>query len=179
MASGYGLESPSPGGARSQGKGLKVNTGLRGLAPRTGFPLNCRTPPLLGANERLPETLVKANTGPLKSAGLGPKSAKARQNTWVFCGYTWKTPGIPGKYPATAWVSCRFPQFCLRFCPRPALRLRETREFPEWSTKHPLFPLTGNAKTKVLGTLSPLFCLPEKLIQANLLLPVGDGGDGF
>ena len=30
-ASGYGLESPSPGGARSQGKGCKVNTGLRGL----------------------------------------------------------------------------------------------------------------------------------------------------
>ena len=41
-ASGYGLESPSPGGARSQGH----NTGLRGLAPCTGFPLNCRTPPL-------------------------------------------------------------------------------------------------------------------------------------
>ena len=50
MASGYGQESPSPGGARSQGKGLKVNTGLRGLVPCTGFPLNCRTPPLLGAN---------------------------------------------------------------------------------------------------------------------------------
>ena len=50
MASGYGLESPSPGGARSQGKGRKVNTGLRGLVPCTGFPLNCRTPPLLGAN---------------------------------------------------------------------------------------------------------------------------------
>ena len=33
------------GGARLQGKGRKVNTGLRGLAPRTGFPLNCRTPP--------------------------------------------------------------------------------------------------------------------------------------
>ena len=49
--SGYGLESPSPGGARSQGKGRKVNTGLRGLVPCTGFPLNCRTPPLLGANE--------------------------------------------------------------------------------------------------------------------------------
>ena len=30
------------GGARSQGH----NTGLRGLAPCTGFPLNCRTPPL-------------------------------------------------------------------------------------------------------------------------------------
>ena len=40
--SGYGLESPSPGGAQSQGH----NTGLRGLAPCTGFPLNCRTPPL-------------------------------------------------------------------------------------------------------------------------------------
>ena len=34
------------GGARSQGH----NTGLRGLAPRTGFPLNCRTRPLLGAS---------------------------------------------------------------------------------------------------------------------------------
>ena len=50
MASGYGQESPSPGGARSQGKGLKVNTGLRGLVPCTGFPLNFRTPPLLGAS---------------------------------------------------------------------------------------------------------------------------------
>ena len=80
-------------------------------------------------------------------AGLGPKSAKSAKYR-VFCGYTWKTPGIPGKYPATAWVSCRFPQFCVRFCPRPALRLRETREFPEWSTKHPLFSLeiSGNAK---------------------------------
>ena len=78
---------------------------------------------------------------------MGPKSAKSAKYR-VFCGYTWKTPGIPGKYPATAWVSCRFPQFCLRFCPRPALRLRETREFPEWSTKHPLFSLeiSGNAK---------------------------------
>ena len=33
-----------------QGKGLKVNTGLRGLVPCTGFPLNFRTPPLLGAS---------------------------------------------------------------------------------------------------------------------------------
>ena len=49
-ASGYGLESPSPGGAQSQGH----NTGLRGLAPRTGFPLNCRTHPLLGAKEYSP-----------------------------------------------------------------------------------------------------------------------------
>ena len=50
MASGCGQESPSPGGAHSQGKGRKINTGLRGLDPRTGFPLNCRTPPLLGAS---------------------------------------------------------------------------------------------------------------------------------
>ena len=78
---------------------------------------------------------------------MGPKSAKSAKYR-LFCGYSWKPPGIPGKYPATAWVSCRFPQFCLRFCPRPALRLRETREFPEWSTKHPLFSLeiSGNAK---------------------------------
>ena len=39
-ASGYGLESPSPGGARSQGH----NTGLRGLAPRSGFPLAADRP---------------------------------------------------------------------------------------------------------------------------------------
>ena len=39
---------------RVQGKGRKVNTVLRGLAPCTGFPLNCRTPPapLLGAKKK-------------------------------------------------------------------------------------------------------------------------------
>ena len=83
----------------------------------------------------------------MSEAVLGPKSAKYR----VFCGYTWKTP----VYLENTWVSCRFPQFCPRFCPRPALRLRETREFPEgnsreteWSTKHPLVSLetSGNAK---------------------------------
>ena len=42
--SGCGQESPSPGGARSQGKGLKVNTGLRGLAPRSRFPLAAERP---------------------------------------------------------------------------------------------------------------------------------------
>ena len=45
-----GKKALALGGARSQGKGRKVNTGLRGLAPRTGCPLNCRTRPLLGAN---------------------------------------------------------------------------------------------------------------------------------
>ena len=74
-------------------------------------------------------------------------------------------------------VFCRFPQFCLRFCPRlrprPALRLRETREFPEWSTnslpKHPLFSLSGNfRKRKVLGTLCFPFCFPENLVELKL-----------
>ena len=73
-----------------------------------------------------------------------PNFRPNRQNAGNFA----ENPCIPGTYPATAWVFCRFPQFCLRFCPRPALRLRETREFPEWSTKHPLFSLeiSGNAK---------------------------------
>ena len=73
-----------------------------------------------------------------------PNFRPNRQNAGNFA----ENPCIPGIYPATAWVFCRFPQFCLRFCPRPALRLRETREFPEWSTKHPLFSLeiSGNAK---------------------------------
>ena len=35
---------PSPGGARSQGKGRKVNTGPRGLALRSGFPLAAERP---------------------------------------------------------------------------------------------------------------------------------------
>ena len=73
-----------------------------------------------------------------------PNFRPNRQNAGNFA----ENPCKPGNYPATAWVFCRFPQFCLRFCPRPALRLRETREFPEWSTKHPLFSLeiSGNAK---------------------------------
>ena len=73
-----------------------------------------------------------------------PNFRPNRQNAGNFA----ENPCIPGIYPATAWVFCRFPQFCLRFCPRPALRLRENSEFPEWSTKHPLFSLeiSGNAK---------------------------------
>ena len=103
----------------------------------------------------------------MSEAVLGPKSAKYR----VFCGYTWKTP----VYLENTWVSCRFPQFCPRFCPRPALRLRETREFPEgnsreteWSTKTPSdFP--GNfRKRKVLGTLWFPSGLPETLGKANM-----------
>ena len=48
-----------------------------------------------------------------------PNFRPNRQNAGNFA----ENPCIPGTYPATAWVFCRFPQFCLRFCPRPALRL--------------------------------------------------------
>ena len=104
----------------------------------------------------------------MSEAVLGPKSAKYR----VFCGYTWKTP----VYLENTWVSCRFPQFCPRFCPRPALRLRETREFPEgnsreteWSTKHPLVSLETSGNAKCWGPSGfPLRSgLPETLGQAN------------
>ena len=97
---------------------------------------------------------------------MGPKSAKSAKYR-VFCGYTWKTPGIPGKYPATAWVSCRFPQFCVRFCPRPALRLRETREFPEWSTKHPLFSLEISGNAKCWGPSVFLFVCRKSIYRPN------------
>ena len=77
-----------------------------------------------------------------------PNFRPNRQNAGNFA----ENPCIPGNYPATGWVFCmvvcRVPRFRLRFCPRPALRLRETRELPEWSTKHPLVSLeiSGNAK---------------------------------
>ena len=111
----------------------------------------------------------------MSEAVLGPKSAKYR----VFCGYTWKTP----VYLENTWVSCRFPQFCPRFCPRPALRLRETREFPEgnsreteWSTKHPVLvslETSGNAKCWgpscfPLGCRKPLY-RPTRRVALFLL----------
>ena len=37
-------ETASPGGARSQGKGRKINTGLQGLVPRSRFPLAAERP---------------------------------------------------------------------------------------------------------------------------------------
>ena len=43
-----------------------------------------------------------------------PNFRPNRQNAGNFA----ENPCIPGNYPATAWVFCRFPQFCLRFCPR-------------------------------------------------------------
>ena len=59
-------------------------------------------------------------------------------------GYTWK---IPCDRLGIVPISSILPRI---FCPRPALRLRETPEFPEWSTKHPpcfpwKFPETQSA----------------------------------
>ena len=72
---------------------------------------------------------------------MGPKSAKSAKYR-VFCGYTWKTRDVAG-----------FLDFASDFAPDQlsdsGVRVnRETREFPEWSTKHPLFSLeiSGNAK---------------------------------
>ena len=74
--SGYGLESPSPGGTRSQGKGLKVNTGLQRLAPRSGFPLgpSSRPPPLLGGaimNTRHEHDTHSHTPSPLRAPSRG------------------------------------------------------------------------------------------------------------
>ena len=88
---------------------------------------------------------------------VGSRFVRGRQivELRVTLGRTGSIPDKPRVYLENTWVSCRFPQFCLRFCPRTALRLRETREFPEgnsreteWSTKHPLVSLetSGNAK---------------------------------
>ena len=120
-------------------------------------------------------SLVGARYPHSPSLGSGGAARRPRRNSQhivrrrVFCGYTWKTPGIPRKYPATAWVSCRFPQFCVRFCPRPALRLRETREFPEWSTKHPLFSLEISGNAKCWGPSVFLFVCRKSLCRPNRL----------
>ena len=82
-----------------------------------------------------------------------------RQNTGVYLEITLRPAG---------WVFCRVPRFRLRFCPRPALRLRETRELPEWISKHPLSGFPGNfRKRKVLETLSFPFWFPETWVQAK------------
>ena len=58
----------------------------------------------------------------------------------------------------------------LRFCPRarPALRLRETREFPEWSTKHPLFSLEISGNKKCWGPSVFLFVCRKTSDSPNL-----------
>ena len=51
------------------------------------------------------------------------------------------------------------PQILPQTTARPALRLRETRELPEWSTKHPLVSLEFSGNAKCWGPSSfPLGC---------------------
>ena len=93
-----------------------------------------------------------------------------------------KYRGIPGNHPATGWVFCRFPRFRLRFCPRPALRLRETRELPEWSTKHPLVSLEISGNEKCWGPSRFLFGFRKRVCRPTSplsIISLGDvGGDG-
>ena len=80
------------------------------------------------------------NSEPTESeAGLGPKSAKSA-NTVVFCGYTWKTPGIPGKYPRSLPVSSVSPQILPQTSSQTQGNSRVARMEQEWSTNHPLVP---------------------------------------
>ena len=105
----------------------------------------------------------------MSEAVLGPKSAKYR----VFCGYTWKTP----VYLENTWVSCRFPQFCPRFCqilPQTSSQTqgnsRVSRGKLERNRMEHQTPsgFPGNfRKRKVLGTLWFPSGLPETLGQAK------------
>ena len=90
-------------------------------------------------------------------AGLGPKSANSRQIPGISRVYL-ENP-IPGKYLVFILpVSSVSPQSSvLRFCRRPALGRRETRELPEWSTKHPLVSLEISGNEKCWGPCRFLF----------------------
>ena len=146
------------------------------LSPRLfSFPF-FSTPPLfssLFSRENSVEIVKFGGSEPslrLVWAQNQPNFRPNRQNAGNFAD---RNPCIPGNYPATAWVFCRFPQFCLRFCPRPALRLRETREFPEWSTKHPLFSLEISGNAKCWGPSVFLFVFRKTVLSPNPWPPEG------
>jgi len=86
-------------------------------------------------------------------AGLGPKSANSRQNTPVFCGYTWKTP----VYLENTWHFAGFLGFASDILPQTSSRTQGTRELPEWSTKHPLVSLEISGNEKCWGPCRFLF----------------------
>ena len=108
---------------------------------------------------------------------MGPRSAKSAKYRY-FAGIL----TFHGTYLVleNTRVVCRFPQFCLRFCPRPALST-QTQGNSEWSTKHPLFSLeiSGNAKCSgpslFLFESAFLFVCPENLGQANACQAALDG----
>ena len=100
-------------------------------------------------------------------AEAGPNYTLLRSKETTGEAATWKTPGIPGKYP----VCCRFSRFRLRFCPRPALRLTQLSGkleswLPEWSSKLSGFPWKF-PETKSAG--DPLvFLVPETCTFSNV-----------
>ena len=95
---------------------------------------------------------------------MGPQISQIGKIPGYFAGIPGK---VPGKYPRSLPVSSVSPH---RFCPKPAPRLRETRELPEWSrnggsTNQTPSGFPGNfRKLKVLGTLWFPSGLPETLV---------------
>ena len=82
---------------------------------------------------------------------------------------------IPGIYPATAWVFCRFPQFCLRefasdFAPDQLSDSGKLASFQNGAPSCTLCSLEISGNAKCWGRPSELcfpFCLPENLVQAK------------
>ena len=155
---------------------MALSWAVRGLplAPRLfSFPFFSTTPSLflsifrgkLRGNRQIFGSEPRMPSLRLVWAQNQPNFRPNRQNAGNFA----ENPCIPGNYPATARVFCRCPQFCLRFCPRPALRLRETREFPEWSTKHPLFSLEISGNAKCWGPSVFLFVFRETVLRPTAL----------
>ena len=95
---------------------------------------------------------------PWKSADLGPKSkiSQIGKIPGVFCGYTWKNPGIPGEYPVSPQI-----------LPQTSSQTQGNSRVARMELQTPSgFP--GNfRKRKVLGTLWFPFWFPETWIQAN------------
>ena len=61
------------------------------------------------ASERASAEASRRTMAELREATTKPCTRQHLFQVRVPDAGTWKNPGIPGKYPATAWVSCRFP----------------------------------------------------------------------
>ena len=148
--SGCGQESPSPGGARSQGKGRKVNTGLRGLVPCTGFPLNCRTPPLLGANGHT--TLHSTHVHGYASCAPARLRSHRAQSLPPPVGASPRLVPVPcspsGRYQTASAVVSDASSSAVASTP---LRLRLVPQPPRASTARPGSP---RARTAALGRVA-------------------------
>ena len=117
-------QPPSPSRGRSAyGQHLRLHTCF--LAHPVSFPFRVSPQhPLVSSLDSFPEET------PWKSAGLAPNQPN-RQNAGVFC---------------------RFPRFRLRFCPRPALRLKKKKSC--WSSKISLSD-AGKLETRELPDGAP------------------------